>query len=97
MHSLSDNFEAYFPRQQATELQSKLWILNTFGELHPPEHLGTNLKYDLCHQAFINRIKHAEFWVRAIDGLRKDLEIQVLEVLVQNQPPIWPEKGLMLW
>jgi len=40
MRSLIDNFEAYFPSQKATELQSKLWILNVFCEQHPPEHLG---------------------------------------------------------
>jgi len=71
---LIDNFEAYIPRQQATYLQSELWILNNFGEHHPPEHLDTNLKKALCHQPFINRIKHVEFWIRAVDGLRKDLE-----------------------
>jgi len=58
---------------------------------------GTNLKNDLYHQAFITRVKHAELYVRALDGLRKDLKIQVLEVLVQIQPPTWPKKGLVLW
>jgi len=38
IHSLIDNFEVYFPSQQDTELQSKPWILNIFGEQHPPEH-----------------------------------------------------------
>jgi len=38
IHSLIDNFEAYFPKQQAKELQSKLWILSLFGEQHPPGH-----------------------------------------------------------
>ena len=47
--------------------------LNIFGEQNPPEHLGSNLKDDLCHHP-ISRIKHAEFWVRALDSLRKDLE-----------------------
>jgi len=75
IHSLIDNFEAYFPCQQAIELQSKLWIFNVFCEQHPPEHLGTNLKDDLCYQAFISRMKHAEFCVRALDGLGKDLKI----------------------
>jgi len=55
MHSLIDNFEAYFPRQQATDLQSNLCILKIFGEQHPPEHLGTNLQNHLCHQPFISR------------------------------------------
>jgi len=45
-----------------------------FGEQHPPDHLGSNLKDDLCHHPIISRIKHAEFWVKALDGLRKDLE-----------------------
>jgi len=49
-----------------------------------PDEWGTNLKNDLCQQAFISRGKHAESWVRALDGSRKDLEIQTLEVLVQN-------------
>ena len=64
MNSLIDNLEAHYPRQQAKNLQSKLWISNIFGQQHPPEHLGSNLKDDLCHQPFIRRIKHAEFWVR---------------------------------
>jgi len=88
-----DNFEAYFPSQQATELQSKLWIFNVFGERHPLEHLGANIKDDLCHQAFISRRKHAEFCARALDGLRKDLKIQVLEVLVQHPTTYLAEKG----
>jgi len=29
---------------------------------------------NLCNHPFISHIKHAEFWVRALDGLRKDLE-----------------------
>ena len=74
IHSLIDNFEAYYPRQQAKNLQSKLRILNIFGQQHPPEHLPVNLKDDLCHQLLFNRIKHVEFWVRALDGPRKDLE-----------------------
>ena len=68
IHSLIDNFEAYIPKQQATKLQSKLWILSLFGEQHLPGHWGTNLKNDLCQLAFISRRKHAEFWVRALDG-----------------------------
>jgi len=59
-----DNFEAYFPKQQATELQSKLWILSPFGEQHPPGQWGTNLKNNVRQQAFISRGKHAEFWVK---------------------------------
>jgi len=54
--------------------------------------LGTKLKDDLCHQGFIIIIKHAEFCVRALDGLRKDLEIQGLEVLVQNPTTYLAEK-----
>ena len=74
-------------------MQSKLWISNIFGEQHPPEHLGTNLKNDLCHQPFINRIKHAEFWVRVVDGLRKDLETVPLphRVLVGLAPKTKPQ------
>jgi len=67
--------------------------LNFFGKHQPPEHSGTNLNYNLCHQAFISRIKNAEFWVRALDGLRKDLKIQALEVLVQNPTTYLAEKG----
>jgi len=29
------------------------------------EQLGTNIKYNLCHQAFISRIKHVESWVKS--------------------------------
>jgi len=74
IHTLIDNFEAYIHRQEASYLQSKLWILNIFGRQHPPKHLGINLKNDPCHQPIISYIKHAEFCVRALDGLRKDLE-----------------------
>jgi len=58
--------------------------------------LGTNLKNDLCQQAFISsgKLGNAEFWVKAVDGLRKDLEIQTLEVLVQNPTNNLAEKGL---
>jgi len=52
--------------------------LNIYSEQHPPEDLGTNLKNDLRHQPLINRIKHAELWERALDGLRKDLETVLL-------------------
>jgi len=58
MHSLIGHFEAYYPTQQAKNLQSKLWILNIFGEQNPPEHLGSNLKDDLRHNPFISRIKN---------------------------------------
>jgi len=51
---------------------------NIFGEQNPPKHLGSNLKDDLCHYPFISRIKHAELWVRALDGLCKDLETDPL-------------------
>jgi len=74
-------------------LQSKLWILSLFGEQHPTGHWGTNLKNDLCQQAFISRGKHPEFWERALDGSRKDLEIQTLEVLVLNPTNYMAEKG----
>jgi len=93
IHSLIDNFEAYFSKQQATEIHSKLWILSLFGEQHAPGHWGTNLKNDLCQQAFLSRGIHAELWVRALDGSRKDLEIQTLEVLVQNPTTYLAEKG----
>jgi len=69
---VTDHFEAYYPRQQAKYLQSKLWILNIFGEQNPLEHLGSNLKDD--QHSFISRIKHTEFWERTLDGLRKYLE-----------------------
>jgi len=78
-------------------LLSKLWIFNVLCEQDPLEHLGTNLEDDLCHQAFISWMKHAELCVRALDGIRKDLTIHVLEVLVKIQPPTWPKKGLVLW
>jgi len=51
--SLTDNFEAYFPSQQATVLQAKLWILNPFGEQYPLN-ICAHLKNDPCQQAFIN-------------------------------------------
>ena len=76
MKILHDNFEAYFPSHQVAELKSQLWILNPFGEQHPPGPLGQTLKNDLCQQAFFNREKHAEFWVGALDGAYKDLAIQ---------------------
>jgi len=96
IHSLIDSFKAYFPRQQATDLQSKPRILNICGEQHPPEHLGTNLKNNLCHQAYISRIKHAEFCARTLDSLREDLEIQALEVIVQSATILAEERGLLL-
>jgi len=55
--------------------------------------LGTNLKNALYQQAFINIRKHAEFWVRALDGSHKDVEIHMLEVLVQNPTNWLAEKG----
>jgi len=66
--------------------------LSLFGEQHSPGYWGTNLKHDLCQQAFISRGKHAESWVRALDGSRKDLEIQTPEV-VQNLTNYMAEKG----
>jgi len=92
MHSLINNFETYFPRQQAKDLQSKLWILNIFDKQHPPEHLGTNLKNDLCHQPFISRIKHTDVHVRALDSLRKNIETDPLprEALVGLAPKMKP-------
>jgi len=74
-------------------LQSKLWILKIFCEQHPPDHLGTNLKNDLCHRAFISHIKHAEFGVKALNVPHNDLKIQELEVLVQNPTGYLAEKG----
>ena len=56
---------------------------------------GHNLKYELCHQPFISRIKHAEFCVRDLDGPRKYLEIQALEVLVQSPTNYLAEKGFV--
>jgi len=38
-------------------------------------------------------MKHAGFCVGALDGPRKDLKIQVLEVLVQNPTTYLAEKG----
>jgi len=67
--------------------------LSLFGEQHSPERWGTNLKNDPCQQAFISHGKHAESWVRALDGSRKGLEIQTLEVLVQNPTNYMAEKG----
>ena len=96
LHSLIDNFEAYFPIQQATELQSNLWILSLFGEQHPPGHLGTNPKNGRCQQAFISRGKHAEFWVRALDGPRKTSKSKRSTFLCKIQPTNWPKKGLVL-
>jgi len=93
IHSLIDNFETHYLKQQATELQSKLWILSLFGEQHSQGHWGTNLKNDLCQQAFISRGKHSEPWVRALNGSGKDLEIQTLEVLMQNPTNSMAEKG----
>jgi len=40
LHSLIDNFEACFPKQQATELQTTLWISSLFSEQHPPRIFG---------------------------------------------------------
>jgi len=67
--------------------------LGLFGEQHPQGHWGINLINALRQQAFISRGKHAELWVRALDGSRKDLEIQTLEVLVQNPTNCMAEKG----
>jgi len=94
LHSLIDNFEAYFPKQQATELQTKLRILSLFGEQHSPGHWGTNLKNDLCQQASISRGKHAESWVRA---LAKTSKSKHSKFLCKIQPTTWPKKGLVLW
>ena len=92
---LCDSFEAYFPSHQAAELKSKLWILNPFGEQQPAEPLGQILKNDFCQQAFFNRGKHSEFWVRALDGAYKDLAIQALIVLVQNPTTYLAKKGFV--
>jgi len=67
--------------------------LSLFAEYDPPGHWSTNLKNDLCQEAFISRGKHAEFWVRALDGSRKDIEIQTLEVFAQNPINCMAEKG----
>ena len=58
---LRDSFEAYFPRHQAAELKSKLWILNPFGKQQLLGPLRQILKNDFCQQAFFNRKKHAKF------------------------------------
>ena len=47
-------FETYFPSHQATKFESKVWILNLFGELQPPGPLGHILKNDFSQQAFFS-------------------------------------------
>ena len=66
--------------------------MSVFAEQHPPGHWSTNLTNDLRQQAFIIRGKHAEFWVRALDASRKDIEIQTHEVVAQNQINCMAEK-----
>ena len=90
---LRDSFEAYFLSHHATELKSKLWILNPFGKQQPPGPLDQILKNDFCQQAFLNRGKYAKFCVGALDGASKDLAIQALKVLVQNPTTYLAEKG----
>ena len=92
MHTLHPSSETYFPSHQATELKSKLWILNPFGEQQPPGPVGHILKNDFCQQAFFSRGKHSEFWVVALQGSYKDLAIQALNVLVQNPTTYLAEK-----
>jgi len=43
-----------------------------FWRTEATDHLGSNLKDDLCDQPFTSHIKHAEVRVRAFDGLRKE-------------------------
>ena len=93
VHALLANFETYFPSHQATELKSKLWILNSFGKQQPLGSLGRIFKNDFCQQAFFSRGKHAEFWVGTLNGSYKDLAIQALNVLVQNPTTYLAEKG----
>ena len=93
VHALLASFQTYFPNHQATELKSKLWILNPFVKQQPPGSLGRILKNDFCQQAFFSRGKHAEFWVGALNGSYKDLAIQALNVLVQNSTTYLAEKG----
>ena len=68
VHTLLARFETYFPSHQTTELKSKLWLLNPFGKQQPLGPLNNILKNDFCQKSFFSRGKHAEFWVRALNG-----------------------------
>jgi len=57
----SREFDELVKELGGDELQRKLWILSLFGEQHPSGHWGTNLKNELCQQAFISRGKQAKF------------------------------------
>ena len=88
LNLLLSNFENYFPKQQAQELESKLWILNPFGSQQPPDEIGLELKSDLVQKAFFN----PEFWIKKLDGNYRDLAIQALDILVQNPITYLAEK-----
>ena len=93
LNLLLSNFENYFPKQQAQELESKPWILNPFGSRQPPDEIGLELKSDHVQKAFFNPGKHTEFWIKQLDGNYRDLVIQALDILVQNPTTYLAEKG----
>ena len=93
LNLLLSNFENYFPKQQAQELESKLWILNPFESQQPPDEIGLELKSDLVQKAFFNPGKHTEFWIKQLDGNYRDLAIQALDIRVQNPTTYLAEKG----
>ena len=46
--TLLASFVTSFPGHQATELKSKLWVVNPFGQQQPFGPLGHILKNDFC-------------------------------------------------
>jgi len=74
INSLIDNFEAYFPNQQAIKYIIKVVDCESIRQTSSTGALGHKSKRRPMLSTFISRIKHAEFWLTALDGLRKDLE-----------------------
>jgi len=60
IHSLIDNFEAYFPKQQATELQAV--DFESFTQTASTKAFGHKPEKWPMSTSFINSGKHAKFW-----------------------------------
>ena len=63
IHSLIDNFEACFPKQQGTELKSKLWMSSLFSEQHPPRVFGHKSKKRPMPTSFYQQWKTGKRWI----------------------------------
>ena len=65
----------------------------SFGVQQPPRAFGSYCQKRFLSASVFWSLKHAEFWMRALNGLCKELAIQALNVFVQNPTTYSAEKG----